>query len=110
MIVEVSRFFFREPLHFTQKRQISKPLPALQGDQEYLIRYSILAGSEGGAVHFQRLSINLSNVTVVHCRISRCMEQMDAKVYGFETMTIFSSSEAGTGAGIRVSVTGERVL
>ena len=77
--------FFREPLHFTQKRQISKPLPALQSDQEHLIRYSVLAGSEGGAVYFQRLSKNLSDVAVVHSRISRCMEQMDAKVYGSET-------------------------
>lgn len=77
--------FFRKPLHFTQKRQISKPLAALQSDQEHLIRYSVLAGSEGSAVYFQRLSINLSDVAVVHSRISRCMEQMDAKVYGFET-------------------------
>jgi hypothetical protein len=93
MIVEVSRLFFREPLHFTQKRQISKPLPALQSDQEHLIRYSVLAGSEGRAVYFQRLSINLSDVAVVHSRISRCMEQMDAKDYGYETADALSIVE-----------------
>jgi len=110
MIVEVSRLFFREPLHFTQKRQISKPLPALQSNQEHLIRYSVLAGSEGGAVYFQRLSINLSNVAVVHSSISRCMEQMDAKVYSSETHDDPFIVGGGTGAGLRVIVTGERDL
>jgi len=110
MIVEVSRFFFREPLHFTQKRQISKPLPTFQSDQQHLIGYSVLAGSEGGAVYFQRLSINLSNVAVVHSSISRCMEQMAAKVYSSETHDDPFIVGGGTGAGLRVIVTGERDL
>ena len=53
MIVEVSRFLFREPLNLTEKREISKPLPALQSDQEHVIRYAVLAVSEGGTINFQ---------------------------------------------------------
>jgi len=48
MIVEVSRF--REALNFTEKRQISKPLPALQSYPQHLICYSLLPLSESRTI------------------------------------------------------------
>jgi hypothetical protein len=49
-------------------------------------------------------------VAVVHSSISRCMEQMAAKVYSSETHDDPFIVGGGTGAGLRVIVTGERDL